>query len=225
MPAKTDVTCPHCHHVQQEPRGVISTFCRGCGEHFEVGVVPEAPPTRRMVAAKAVHCYRCQADHDVSPFAKTTICPSCNAAITLGDLVIDFPASRPVDIRGRLTIRAGANLNHARIICTSARIEGKVTGAIQCEKELELRASGRLSFQARAGHTLVAKGVVIELAAPLETGGLDLRGEIIGDVHCSGAVVIHKGGGLRGFLDARQIRIDRGGFWVGGGEIAPAEDG
>ncbi len=35
-PAKKAVTCPQCGASQQESPGVISTFCRACGQHFEL---------------------------------------------------------------------------------------------------------------------------------------------------------------------------------------------
>jgi cytoskeletal protein CcmA (bactofilin family) len=53
MPARIEmkpVTCPACGSSQQEAAGVISTFCRACGHHFEVrdqttpARKPEPPP-------------------------------------------------------------------------------------------------------------------------------------------------------------------------------------
>lgn len=35
-PSKKAVTCPQCGATQQESPGVISTFCRACGQHFEL---------------------------------------------------------------------------------------------------------------------------------------------------------------------------------------------
>ncbi|MEX1111712.1 MAG: polymer-forming cytoskeletal protein [Chthoniobacterales bacterium] len=44
-PAKKAVTCPQCGVSQQESPGVISTFCRSCGQHFELGDrKPARPP-------------------------------------------------------------------------------------------------------------------------------------------------------------------------------------
>lgn len=40
---KQTVTCPECGATQQESPGVISTFCRSCGQHFELGIRPSAP--------------------------------------------------------------------------------------------------------------------------------------------------------------------------------------
>ena len=41
--AKKAVTCPKCGATQQESPGVISTFCRTCSVHFEIGARSKAP--------------------------------------------------------------------------------------------------------------------------------------------------------------------------------------
>jgi cytoskeletal protein CcmA (bactofilin family)/ribosomal protein S27E len=41
--AKEAVTCPACGASQQESTGVISTFCRACGHHFETPAKAPAP--------------------------------------------------------------------------------------------------------------------------------------------------------------------------------------
>jgi len=33
---RVEVACPHCAHLQWEANGAVSTFCRGCGTHFEI---------------------------------------------------------------------------------------------------------------------------------------------------------------------------------------------
>lgn len=48
-PAKKAVACPQCGASQQESPGVISTFCRACGQHFEISakkIAPPRPPAR-----------------------------------------------------------------------------------------------------------------------------------------------------------------------------------
>ena len=60
-PAKKAVTCPQCGASQQESPGVISTFCRSCSRHFELGekklapVKITAPTWREKLAPLAAH--------------------------------------------------------------------------------------------------------------------------------------------------------------------------
>ena len=35
-PKTLEVSCPACGHAQEEPRRVVSSICRACGEHFRV---------------------------------------------------------------------------------------------------------------------------------------------------------------------------------------------
>jgi cytoskeletal protein CcmA (bactofilin family) len=55
MPPRTPtkaVSCPKCGASQQESPGVISTFCRSCGHHFELGDKPLAPAKSKQVGWK-----------------------------------------------------------------------------------------------------------------------------------------------------------------------------
>jgi cytoskeletal protein CcmA (bactofilin family) len=50
MPPRTPtkaVSCPKCGASQQESPGVISTFCRSCGHHFQIGEKKLAAPKSR----------------------------------------------------------------------------------------------------------------------------------------------------------------------------------
>jgi len=157
--------------------------------------------------------------HSVSVFAKTTICPSCAAAIELGNLSFSSNASRPVDLRGTLTVRAAANLNSSCVICTDAVIEGRITGTLYCESSLELLGSGRIGFKAFARAASIGKSARLELGFPLAVGSLEVRGQLHGPVVCSGGITIRKGGTLVGNFEARAIMVERGGALEGSGRI------
>jgi len=49
-PKKKAVTCPQCGASQEESPGVISTFCRACGAHFELGEKPLVPAKTKKPA-------------------------------------------------------------------------------------------------------------------------------------------------------------------------------
>jgi len=209
---KVDVTCPHCGATQKEPPRTVSTFCRSCSGHFEIAARQQPASARPKGPQRDVHCYRCDADHTVSRSARSTLCPTCNAGIELCDMDFSANASRPVDIRGKLRVRKGAHLNNSLIICTDARIEGQVTGTLLCEHQLELLGSGKLSFKATAETTLVGHKATMELTYPLKTKTLEVNGCLTGQIVCTGTVRIHKGGILRGSLEARSLAVDRGGI-------------
>ncbi len=41
---KVPTECPRCGFAQQEPVGLISTYCRGCGGHYAVARKPAPAP-------------------------------------------------------------------------------------------------------------------------------------------------------------------------------------
>ncbi len=208
---KIDVTCPHCGAVQKEPRSAVSTYCRSCSSHFDLNARSAVLRTRPKGPVRPVHCYKCGTDHEVSKHARSTLCPSCGAGIELSDLDFSANGSRPVDIRGRLRIRSNAHLNNSWIICTDARIEGRITGTILCENQLELLGSGKLSFRATASSTIIGPKATIDMGFPLKTGSLEIHGSLSGQVFCSGTVHVRKHGLLQGSLEARGLVVDRGG--------------
>ena len=54
-PAKKAVTCPQCGASQQESPGVISTFCRACGQHFELSERTPAASAQQKAKTSAWH--------------------------------------------------------------------------------------------------------------------------------------------------------------------------
>lgn len=203
-----------------EPQGAVSTFCRSCSEHFDiVDKPPGAPPAPKPAGPrKPVTCHRCGRAHEVSLFAKSTFCPGCSTAIVFEDLTIAANASRPVDIRGRLTVKPGITLTSPLVVCTDAVIEGRLAGAIHCERRLEIRGSGRLTFRVQARSIRIGKGVELSCSVPLEADEIEVAGSLTGHVHTIRAHV-SKTGMLHGDVDASSITVERGGEWIGRGRI------
>src|SRR3954465_2230978 len=97
---KVPTECPHCGHTQQEPVGLISTYCRGCGDHYTVApkAAPAPPPKQKLkeLGREKLHlheprhiaCHECGHEHDVQPHLQNTACPACGSAIQLQDIEI-----------------------------------------------------------------------------------------------------------------------------------------
>lgn len=238
-PRKASFCCPHCGFVQHEPAHLISTYCRACGAHYEVAgarspgeqweksgesLVNQA--LRRIISKpdRMVHCHLCGQNHEVSGYAKSTICPGCAASIELGDLVFSSNVSRPVDTRGKLTVQAEAYLNSSQIICGSALIQGRIAGTLRCEGEVRLACSGKLGCQILAHTVRIEKNASVELAHLLETTNLIILGSLIGRVRCNGNVTVKRTGKLEGHLEARSVTVERGGILLGQSAIHPSED-
>lgn len=215
LPQKTPFRCPGCGHVQLEPPRLISTFCQSCGEYYEVGekspVKPSLGPPPVRQERRIISCHRCGTSHAVSPHALNTLCPCCNAAIGLEDLSFHLPVSRPVDIRGKLTISRTGSLNSSWIICGSAYIEGNIVGLMRSEGEVHLATNSICACQITAPAVFIEKHAQASFTLPVETEHLVVRGQLTGIVHCRGIVHVQRGGCLEAEVYARAVTVEKGG--------------
>lgn len=219
LPQKAPFQCPGCGFVQHEPPHLISTYCQSCGDYYEVrSPLRKIRPGAREAATtgrRPVHCHRCDTVHHVSPSAVNTLCPCCNAAIHLGDFDIPSPASRAVDIRGKLTIGPAGSLSSSWIICGSAHIEGRVIGVLRSEGEVHLATRDACACKISAPSVWIEKHARASFTLPLETSHLEVRGHLAGIVHCRGIVHVRRGGRLEAEVYARSVRVEKGGALLG----------
>ncbi len=218
-PQKTPFRCPGCGFVQLEPPHLISTYCHSCGDYYEVGkrsFTKAAPPEQPLpVERRPVFCHRCGTTHQVSAYARTTFCPGCNSSIELGDMTFLTPVSRPVDIRGKLTIGPEASLSSSWIICGSALIEGRIMGLLRSEGDVHLATSQVCACQITAPEVIIEKNARASFTLPVETEHLVVRGHLTGVVHCRGIVHVRRGGCLEAEVHARAVTVEKGGTLLG----------
>jgi len=229
---KTPFRCPACGFAQSEPAGLISTFCRSCGEHYQVAgsaarppVLPPLPPAP-AIPSRAVLCHKCRSTHEVSRSARCTICPGCSASIELEDVSFSGAASRPVDTRGKLLIGPAASLSSSWIICGSARIQGRITGRLVAEGEVRIATNQICACHITAPVIVIEKRTSPVFLYPLQTERLVVFGRLTGIVHCEGVVHVRRGGRLDAVIHARSVTVDKGGSLVGDCRVAegrPAE--
>lgn len=125
--------------------------------------------------------------------------------------MISSNTSKPVDLRGTLTIEPNATLTASRIICTDAKIHGAITGTILCENRLAIGSTRRQALSIYTGALEVLKGAAVVLAFPAVAASADIRGQLAASVFVNGPVVIRKGARLEGELHARSLLVERGG--------------
>ena len=232
-PPKTPFRCPVCGFVQLEPPYLVSTNCRSCGAHYEASAegvracgVTELPSFAgaKQDAGKEVACLKCARTHRVSKKAQSTICPGCYAPIELIEVKITGPSSRAVDTRGALRISEKGSLNNQWIVCGSARIEGGIHGHLRCEGEVRLAMVKPCAGRVTAGAVLIEKKTTFSCGQQMETDHLAVRGTMLADVVCRGAVQVHSGGRLEGQVKTKSMIVEKGGVFFGHCEITRAED-
>lgn len=238
-PRKAPFRCPHCGFVQDEPEHLISTYCRGCGKHYEAkanpasrapawrfqrgqrrgGEQPHLPPGRKIV------CHHCGGTHEVSGHALTTFCPNCNATINLSDVTISSIASKPIDTRGKLTVTPSGHLSSALTICSEAFVDGRVTGTLVCETTLTLAGSRRISCQMVAGSIVIERRARLEFTSPVRAGNLTVHGQAGGTFECGGEILITKGGLIEGRIVAKSVIVEDGGILLAESTVRPRKRG
>lgn len=236
--AKSEVVCPHCRHKQTESIHAKTTFCRSCGKHFEiVHEQPEAKrkggsPTRWLLAAKRVlpskgpreiRCFDCGTSQKVAPLAKSSICPKCSAYLDLKDFVIAGGFSRNVRTHGAIIIKAGGDFNSTNAYCSSAVIMGRLRGHMVCTGEMRVKATGRITGTIEAEKLVIDKHADVEFVSPLKVKDVEVAGKLSGRVVAGGTVRVRRKGCLRGNVQARGFKVDKGGEFHGSLTIGQLE--
>lgn len=231
-PKKVPTSCPHCGHVQLEPKGLISTYCRGCSSHYSVGETkpaavtvgaPAKPSVLRKLLPKyrrRVVCHECGHEHAVTLELGATVCPGCGTDIDLRDIEIARHSTREIFTQGAVHVGRGAFLNSTRIVCGSLFVEGRVAGKITCSGTVRLRGHGICRSQIAAKNLLIDRGSQLRFPYTVHVEHALIRGHVEADIVCSGTLHVGRNGGLDGDVQARALSVDKGAFFVGAVEVS-----
>lgn len=229
QPEKISADCPHCGFSQLESPYAKSTFCRKCGQHYNIEkpLHKEAEMVRgpsifdklsKLVAGekiRKVKCFSCGHKQEVSSAAQSSLCPSCGSYIDLRDMKISGPFGRSIQTQGEIHVTSKGELTSAKAACGSAIVEGKLRGTIVCTGVVRLRAQGKQLGGIDTHDLLVEKKCDCELVRPVRAHAVEINGRISARINCETAVTINKGGYLEGVVYARSISVEKGGVFSG----------
>jgi cytoskeletal protein CcmA (bactofilin family) len=232
---KVPTTCPHCGSVQLEPRELISTYCRHCGDHFTVAppppvavALPPAPALAKRLREKlAIHrrrrvaCHDCGHVQNVPSHTRSTQCPACGVDIDLHDIEITGHSTRVVQTGGTVHVGRDGFLNSTRVSCGNAFVEGRIAGKVTCEGTLRLRGDGICRAQIRTHRLLIDRGANLRFFYTIYANEIVIRGLVAADIQCAGSLHIGRHGGLDGDVHSRSMTVDKGGAYAGAVEISP----
>jgi cytoskeletal protein CcmA (bactofilin family) len=239
---KMSAVCPHCAFSQEESVHAKSTFCRKCGEHYNVerplageqSIVKEPSIFQRLARMvsgekeREICCFSCGHKQIVSTAAQSSMCPSCGAYVDLRDFKIAGPFGRSVQTAGLVQISAKGDVTSTKIMCGSAMIEGSLRGYIVCTGTATVKVKGRLPGGLEAEHILVDKKGQVEFVRMMKARLFEVNGKATARVMAD-KVVINKGGILEGTVYARAITVEKGGIFsgeliIGAEDFAVADD-
>ena len=160
MPAskqdKVQVACPHCGHLQLEPRTAFSTVCKKCHGHFrlEEEVRPTPKRQERVPELKHVTCFECGTELEVPASAQSTMCKRCSRYMDLKDYLIDKAASKNFKTKGTFTIELSGYVFNTETVAGDVVLKGRLLGKVAAEKSLTIYSTAEIKGSFKA-HRLV----------------------------------------------------------------------
>src|ERR1700730_4399303 len=181
----------------------------------------ELPLHRKLEAiwsrqrSRVVSCFECKRKHEVSDAATSTNCPGCSAHIDLRDYKITTSFSRTIRTRGDVNLTSKGDLSSTSVICSSAIVEGKLRGNLECEDSMTINLVGKIPGRIGAQHLAVERKSDIQCFRRVRVTNIDIKGRMSGEIIATGSVTIHKTGSLEGNVTAKSIAIEKGGMFSG----------
>ena len=224
LPDKIGADCPHCGFSQLESVTARSTFCRQCGQHYAVEKLLakevaslKAPSLLDKVTkwfardkVRVVTCFSCREVHEVPISAQSSLCPQCGSYIDIRDFRIAGPFARSIQTQGMVHLSADADVASHRIMCGSARLEGRFRGRILCTGEVEVRLAGQYEGEVDTQRLLIHSKGNAEFLAPLHADDVVVEGRLRGVV-CAKRILVQKKGVLEGTVYAEAVTVEKGG--------------
>jgi cytoskeletal protein CcmA (bactofilin family)/transcription elongation factor Elf1 len=207
-PSKKAVTCPQCGATQQESPGVISTFCRACGQHFEANDKKPA----RLAAAASASAWK----ETLAPFAarleplKTRARQYAEPWLLryepqIGKLREYYERWRPPEFK-RVRCHECGRLHEVPYLASS-------TSCPNCNAHIDLYdvvVEKRLSRVVRTRGNLVIKKFGYLNNQLTICGNADIGGGAAGKIFCDGETKIRTSGRLNCEIGSRRVRIEKG---------------
>ena len=207
-PSKKAVTCPQCGATQQESPGVISTFCRACGQHFELDDKKPA----RLAPVVAASAWR----EKLAPLA-ATLEPLKKRALKLAEpwllryepqidkLREYYERWRPPESK-RVRCHECGRIHEVPYVASS-------TSCPNCNAHIDLYdvlVEKRVSRVVRTRGNLVIKKFGYLNNQLTICGDADIGGGAAGKIFCDGETKIRTAGRLNCEIGSRRVRVEKG---------------
>jgi cytoskeletal protein CcmA (bactofilin family) len=226
---KVSADCPHCGFTQLESAHAKTTFCRKCGEHYNIEKLlsKEAESLKKpsifdrvskllsRETIRDIACLSCGHRQQVSRSAQSSLCPQCGSYIDLRDFKIGGPFGRSIQTQGEVIITSRGDTSSARLVCGSAVVEGQMRGTLACTGVVRVKVHGKILGAIESNRVVIEKRADVEFVRPLKVQALEVNGKISARIHCDGQVTINKRGSLEGTVYAKAINVEKGGLFHG----------
>jgi len=209
MPPRTPkkaVSCPKCGSSQEEAPGVISTFCRACGHHYELGDKPVAGIRTRAIAwGKRLGPLIAR----LKPLARFALRHGepwlLRYEPQIDQLREYYHRWRPPEFK-RVRCHECGRIHEVPYVASS-------TSCPNCQAHIDLYdvlVEKRISRAVRTRGTLTIKKFGYLNNQVTICGAADIGGGAAGKIFCDGETKIRTTGRLNCEVGSRRIRIEKG---------------
>jgi len=214
---KINVACPHCGHVQLEPRDGYSTVCKQCQQHFRLEEVlhPHAGPSEKNLNTRHVRCFQCGTLLDVPAQAESTMCKRCSTHIDLRDYNINQAVSKNFRTHGVFEVGEKGYVFNTEAEVGDAVIRGRFLGKLHAHRTLILHAPEQFKGSFKAARLIVPAGSHLLWSKSLDVESLEVSGELVANVKIPGDVDLKATGMLFGNVEAANLIVEDGAVLVG----------
>src|SRR5262245_1093295 len=216
-----EVACPKCGHVQPEPRTAYSTFCKQCQEHYLVQekLRPQPAMPKPEVERRLVTCFQCGTELQVSKAASSTMCKRCSSHVDLCDYQVTHTVSKSFRTHGRLVIEEKGYVLNTDARVGEAIVKGRLIGKLVVERRLEIHSSATIKGTFTAGELVIPAGQHLRWPEPLQVGGADLLGELVGTIVATGTVRLRSGARFFGDVRSAHLVVEPSAVFVGSADV------
>ncbi len=192
---KGEVVCPSCGHTQMEPHIAISTFCRGCGDHFSLADARQAAKGKPPAPPKAGSL-----PPPPQPKPKAQQAPKPKPK----------PKPKTEKVRTRETTRQVSCFECQSVHEVSKQAESSICPRCSSYislKDEEVSGPRNSSIQTRGDVVITKRGSIT--AGKVGCDNLTVQGQLTSSIDCSGTATFKTSGSILGEVRCVRLVVER----------------
>lgn len=160
---------------------------------------------------KLIICYECNEPHHIIKSATSSLCPHCGSYISIKDHKINSFWNTSIKTRGNVIVEKKGLLRNLSVACNNLIIEGTFHSSADCQNDLIIRASGKITGHIKCRRVIIEKKTEVEFDHPLVAEEAVIDGVLTcPKLVCTTQATIHKKSKLIGGLEAKSLELQEG---------------
>lgn len=191
---------------------------------------PVTPPPRSLLMRifnpskppRQIACFNCGFIYSAIAEAQSSQCPKCSSYISLLNYDITEHWNRRIQTRGDVVIQKSGIVSGATLQCHHLTVLGQLSGSVECSGDLIIRSHGKISGKVLCHNLRIEKGARVEFLNPVTAATALIDGHVLGNITCSGAIILEKRAQLQGCVRTTSLVVKPGAKHIGTIEMVTA---